>query len=232
MDELLTMEKNWKTLSLITGLGFLGGAAVYVAVHFIVSRPVVLPTPNETPNPAAIQLPSQAAITAQTPTSTVASGTVATASETTGVASCTSTESVAFYGLGTNGFVEEGAKLEVQKNYYACHKPEKGDIVVYDFVGIPTLERVAAVPGDTFTTHEASNYWTIYVNGKPAFNSKKEPYHLSPSGKSMIDLYSAGPKGVVPAGTYLLLGDTQSGSKDSTAFGLTTTSSFMGKTKL
>lgn len=67
----------------------------------------------------------------------------------------------------------------------------------------------------------------IHVNGKNAHNSTGKPYILPPSSRAMLESYQRNYKGVLPAGTYLLLGDGANGVIDSTRIGLVHRSDFM-----
>ena len=131
------------------------------------------------------------------------------------------------------GIVKDGAEVTVLQGYYACHDAVRGDIVAYNYPGMPIVKKVFGVPGDTLALAKvASGGWHIVVNGNVLVNSANTPYDISASGDRMLSLYINAYHGVIPADAYLILGDVPTGSNDSTAFGLVAIGDFIGKVAL
>lgn len=102
----------------------------------------------------------------------------------------------------------------------------RGDLVIFRTGArdLPVIKIAKAVPGDRFAVAADG---TIRVNGKNAHNSTGTPYILPPSSRAVLESYQRNYKGVLPAGTYLLLGDGANGTIDSTRIGLIHRSDFI-----
>ncbi len=144
--------------------------------------------------------------------------------------SCATTKNtVEVQGGSLSGVFEPGDKVTSEMNYYACNDVKPGDIVVYNFPGnsLPLIKIVKGVPGDKLALAKSGGAWNILINGAVLKTSKGEAYAI-PS-PDMLNLYIRDYKGVIPADTYLLLGNLAGGSEDSTAFGLVSRSGLLGK---
>lgn len=94
----------------------------------------------------------------------------------------------------------------------------------------PVLKIARGVPGDRFGVLPAENGAShLLINGQIVKNSQGTAYLLQGPGARLINAYAYDDKGVMPADTYLLLGDDPSGSLDSTRFGLVSRRAIIGK---
>ena len=102
----------------------------------------------------------------------------------------------------------------------------RGDLVIFHTGarGLPVIKIAKALPGDGFAVAVDG---TIRVNDKAVHNSAGQPYILPPSSRAMLEAYQRNFKGILPAGTYLLLGDGANGVIDSTRIGLVHHSDFI-----
>ena len=145
---------------------------------------------------------------------------------------CETTEKVAeVRGNSLSGLIEEGAKIKVLENYYACNDVKRGDIVEYRYAGNPNpiIKIVKGVPGDKISLKQNGNYWNILINGEVLKNSKGEAYRLDDRGYKILSLYVNDYRGVIPQDAYLILGNDPAGSLDSSRFGLVGKDDFIGK---
>jgi signal peptidase I len=116
--------------------------------------------------------------------------------------------------------LHSGQYLIVNRLTYQSARPQRGDIVVFDFPGDPGdgddyVKRIIGVPGDTVIIDSHH----IFVNG----TLLAEPY-LS------ADTITAGSIDyLVPEGNYFVLGDNRMDSSDSRAWGLLPQEMIVGK---
>jgi len=121
-------------------------------------------------------------------------------------------------GQSLDQSVPSGSEVSVAAP--SCTSIQRGDIVVFQTASdtsAPVIKRVEAIPGDTFAV---KNDGTILINGKVATIPDGTPYQLSSHGVTMLSLYAADYQGIIPAESYLLLGDVPSGALDSSRLGL------------
>jgi len=145
---------------------------------------------------------------------------------------CETTEKVAeVKGNSLSGLIEEGAKIKVLENYYACNDVKRGDIVEYHYAGNsnPIIKIVKGIPGDKISLKQNGNYWNILINGEVLKNSKGEAYHIDDKGYKILSLYINDYHGVIPQDAYLILGNDPAGSLDSSRFGFVGKDDFIGK---
>lgn len=99
----------------------------------------------------------------------------------------------------------------------------RGDLVALRHAGREPLliKAVAAVPGDRWALAPTPDGAALHVtvNGERLRNSAGELYALPPQRARMLALYARSYP-VVPAHSYLLLGEQPGGSEDATRFGL------------
>ena len=145
---------------------------------------------------------------------------------------CETTEKVVeVRGNSLSGLIEEGTKIKVLENYYACNDVKRGDIVEYRYAGNPNpiIKIVKGVPGDKISLKQNGNYWNILINGEVLKNSKGEAYRLDDRGYKILSLYVNDYRGIIPQDAYLILGNDPAGSLDSSRFGLVGKDDFVGK---
>lgn len=147
-------------------------------------------------------------------------------------------------GASLSGLIEPDSIVKILFGYYDCNEIKRGDIVAYNYAGDanPIIKIVKGIPGDKFYLKEAEGVpirdktsngvnWNILINGETLKNSQSELYLLGEGGYRMLSLYERDYKGVIPADTYLILGNLASGSLDSTHFGLIGKRDILGKVK-
>ena len=136
-------------------------------------------------------------------------------------------------GTSLSGFISPGAKVTVLDGYYACHEPERNDVVIYLYGGAaandPVIKIVKGVPGDKVSFGKAGGSWNILVNGEPLRTTTGIPYAITGEIFDIFSRYVNEAKGVVPSGEYLLLGNLPAGSIDSTRFGFVPKDGLVGK---
>ena len=124
-------------------------------------------------------------------------------------------------GSSLSPLIESGETVEVFFNYYDCNEVKRGDVVLYNYAGSRNLliKVVRGVSGDSFELKEKTGGWRILINGRAIKNSAGE-YHLIPDRKvKMLTLYEKSYDGRIPENAYLLLGESISGTTDSSRFG-------------
>jgi signal peptidase I len=118
-------------------------------------------------------------------------------------------------------FIPDGAAVQGRLGA-DCGDPARGDLVLFKHLGfqISLLKIVVGVPGDRFDLREDGEMWSLIVNGVAALNAEGKPYQFSKGRTGMLRLFLKGTQGVIPQNAWLALGDSPSGSDDSTRFGL------------
>lgn len=134
-------------------------------------------------------------------------------------------------GSSLAGFIESGAEVQIAFGYYSCNEVAVGDVVIYDDAGEPRplIKRVQAIAGDSFALAFAEGGVKILVNNQVLKNSNGEPYRISTRAYELLSLYERDYGGFIPKGALLLLGNTVSGSRDSTEFGFASSRQLLGK---
>ena len=143
---------------------------------------------------------------------------------------CWTEEENVISGSSLSGMMEPGQKIYILKRYYDCHSVNRGDIVAYNYAGNSDLlaKIVKAIPGDEWHLKSSGDGNQIIVNGKPLKNSYGQNYIIPFANSSMLDLYSKSYP-VIPANTFLILGNQIQGTLDSTRFGLVGLTDIVGK---
>ena len=136
-------------------------------------------------------------------------------------------------GESMSPLLREGQDITGLLGYYACHKVERGDIILYELPGKENfiVKKVVGIPGDSFAVQEGgiSLNWNIIINGSLLGNSAGAAYTLDEQHHKILSLYERDYAGEIPGGAYILFGDALSGSLDSTQFGFAQKSRIMGK---
>ena len=132
---------------------------------------------------------------------------------------------VTIHGESLSPLLHDGAAV-MMKPVSCAGAVRRGDLVVFHTGAhdLPVIKIAKALPGDRFAVTANG---TIRVNGEDTHNSTGKSYVLPPSSRAMLESYQSHYKGVLPAGTYLLLGDGANGVIDSTRIGLVHASDFM-----
>ena len=110
-----------------------------------------------------------------------------------------------------------GQFLVVSKLDYRLHRPQRGDIVVFQDPNDPgrrLIKRVVGLPGETVEMQNG----VVLINQQ----ALEEPY-LADAGR-----YSRA-SGVIPADQYFVLGDNRNNSSDSRSWGMLPREDIVGK---
>lgn len=128
--------------------------------------------------------------------------------------------------------LNDGDSVKIYYGFYDTHEIQKGDIVVcrFSFRQDPVIKLVRAVPADRFELKELEDGGALLlINGAELKNSSGRLYKFSGKRKQMLLLYAKDYKGVIPANSFLLLGNIAEGSLDSSRFGLVDREVVIGK---
>ena len=133
------------------------------------------------------------------------------------------TEMVIVNGDSMSPLLKSGQELKVDKNYYACKAPHRGDIIIFEIAGRKNqvIKKIFGIAGDKFEYKDKK----ILINGKPLQNSAKQAYEID---SKMLKLY-ADSYPVIPENSYLVLGDNSSGSFDASRFGFIDRKQIVGR---
>lgn len=140
------------------------------------------------------------------------------------------TEITSVLGDSMSPFIKSGEDIKIINGYYDCHQVLRNDVVVYRFAGndLPIIKFVKALPGDTWSLREQGEYYQIIVNRQALKNADGQIYQISKNRADMLLLYVKSYP-VIPSDTYLLLGNLNNGTLDSTRFGLAPLKNIVGK---
>lgn len=136
-------------------------------------------------------------------------------------------------GNSLEGFLADGASVKVLNNYYKCGEGEvsRDDVVLFSYAGNkdPLIKIVKAVPGDRFHLQRTAGGWNISINDQMLTNINGAMYLLDRERYEMLHLYEKDYGGIIPANSYLILGNLVEGTMDSTYFGLVDESNIIAK---
>lgn len=135
-------------------------------------------------------------------------------------------------GSSLEPLIRNGQEVKVFFNYYKCNEIRRDDIVLYSYAGnnAPLIKIVKGIPGDSFKLVKAGeNQWYILINGEVLKNSQRIPYLISGEKYQLLSIYEKNYQGIIPENAYLLLGNSPSGSTDSTSFGLVSQQDILAK---
>ncbi len=103
--------------------------------------------------------------------------------------------------------LEEGQRILVNSVVYHFHKPERGDVIVFnppfESEG-PFIKRIIGLPGESVEIKQG----TVYIHGKGEVFPLNEPYIKEPP----INSFNGG---IIPEDEYFVLGDNRNNSGDS-----------------
>lgn len=130
------------------------------------------------------------------------------------------------------GLIEQGSTYTVFKNYYACHRVQAGDVVLYRFSSkFPPVPRIVrAVPGNKFklVKDPSKKAWNIQVDGATLMYEGK-PHFFGVGAPPILALYEKSFKGVLPQNVFILFSNVPPGEIDSANFGVMSLSDIIGK---
>jgi hypothetical protein len=140
------------------------------------------------------------------------------------------TETVKVPDSGSDIF-DAGTEVEVEMNYYSCHKGERDEIVMIKSPGRddPLFKYIKMIPGDKYEITEKDKKYKIEINGDIMQNSKGEEYTFSERKSRMIKLYESNFKDGIKNGVYFVFGESPAGGFDSTRFGPVTSERMVGR---
>jgi len=116
-----------------------------------------------------------------------------------------------------------GERILVDLQYYRDHKPERGDIIVFEYPKDPAkdfLKRVIAIEKDVVKGEGRK----IFLNGQPL----EEPYVQHTRNEIAKEMDNFGPV-TVPRGTVFVMGDNRDESLDSRLFGVVSVEKVKGR---
>jgi len=128
--------------------------------------------------------------------------------------------------LATNDY------LIVSKLDYDFSKPERGDVIVFNYPNDPTLKyvkRVIGLPGEKVAIRDGNVY--IYNTEHPNGFRLDESAYLDSSVKTTVPA-NTNAEFTVVTGTYFVLGDNRPASSDSREWGLLPQSEIIGRVAL
>jgi signal peptidase I len=134
-------------------------------------------------------------------------------------------------GTSLAGILESGTKIKILYDYYQCHEAQREDIIVFqpDLELNPVVKIIKGLPGDKLAMQGDGNNWNILVNEEILRTSTGDAYQVNDNAFQMLSLYIRDYQGKIPPKAHLLLGNTISGSLDSTKYGLIDFSDIIGK---
>lgn len=143
----------------------------------------------------------------------------------------TKTEKYLVRGNSLSGLIEPNQTIRIIFGFYDCNEIKRGDVVAHNYAGNPELiiKIAKGIPGDKFNLQKTTDGWHILINAEILKNSQNQPYILNENGYKMLSLYEVDYMGIIPANTYLILGNLISGSVDSSRFGLINKQGILGK---
>jgi hypothetical protein len=133
---------------------------------------------------------------------------------------------------GGNDLYAGSSEIEVETNYYACHKGERDEVVMIKTPGRdePIFKIIKLVPGDKYKVVESKDKkFRINVNGDNMTNSAGEEYVFTERKSKMIKLYESNFKDGIKGGVYFVFGESPAGGFDSTRFGPVTAERMVGR---
>lgn len=124
-------------------------------------------------------------------------------------------------GDSLSGIFENGTEVLIYYNLHECLALSTGDIIIFNYTGndVPLIKIVHGVPDDYFEIRFVSaDRYELVINNKTVVNSFNQSYSVQ--GRSLLRLYADEFDNIVPANSYLVLGNDVADSLDSRRFGL------------
>lgn len=134
-------------------------------------------------------------------------------------------------GRSMVGVLYPGDEIKVDMNFYNCHTPERGDLVIVKKEGFPApiIKSLLVLPGDYFFLKGHKKSAELIVNGLPLKSARGDVFRFSKQGLKMIKLYQDQFKGSMPKDSYFIFGTRGNNSRDSTKFGPILKKEIIGK---
>jgi len=135
-------------------------------------------------------------------------------------------------GNSLEPILQADQSIEILFDYYDIYEIERGDLVAFKHPSRKGLiiKIAKGLPRDSFKLQKTeSGRLTLFINDKICKNSENKPYDFNPGKSKMLIYYHKQCKGIIPNGTYLLLGNAADGSFDSSELGLIHKSNIKGK---
>lgn len=131
------------------------------------------------------------------------------------------------------GAVDAGETVRVILNYYACHPPQVGDVVLYRYSWHhePVLKRIVAVPGDEvdMVVDPEGRGWNLVLNGK-VYESSGRRYHVGVSKHPPpLKLYADANSKKLQPEHLVVLSTVPPGDKDSGYYGVVSIHDIVGR---
>lgn len=129
-------------------------------------------------------------------------------------------------GDSMSPLLKSGQEIKVSLDYYKCHQPASGDIVIIKITEDRNeiVKKVVGGPGDVFEYRNRN----IYINKKLLKNSQGKIYSVD---SKMLELYAKSYP-TLPKDTYLVMGENIGGTLDSSRFGMIDVRQITGKVLL
>lgn len=134
-------------------------------------------------------------------------------------------------GTSLSGLVSPGEIISLELGYYDSQPVKRLDLVAYAYRGAhnPIVKIVKGLPGDKFEVESMEDGCTIHINSGVLKNSLGDSYRFSVRACDMLRLYERDFSSVIPRNSYLVLGNLQTGSQDSSRFGLISGKDILGR---
>jgi len=129
------------------------------------------------------------------------------------------------------GIVETGDEVKVFSNYCQSNDIKRGDIVLYrtDLKSEPIIKIVKGIPGDKLGLQGDERVWNLLINDEMLTTSKGKVYEISNKDGEALITHLQKSMGIIPAGEYLLMGNTVEESTEESSFGLVKISDIIGR---
>lgn len=134
-------------------------------------------------------------------------------------------------GTSMEPLLKEGTEVKIDFNYYNCHKPQPGEVTIYQYSPDknPIIKNIKGIAGDSIELKSMADKWNIIINGQILRNSAGQEYAIDGKGYNLLSLYIKDYGNKLPANSFLIMGDQSQGTFDSSMLGLVGTQGLLGK---
>lgn len=130
------------------------------------------------------------------------------------------------------GILEEGSKVSVRLNWYACNPVYRGDLVLYRYSEFenPVIRRVVGKPSDSFNLvyQENKGGWQLFINNQPVKGIGGD-YILEGQNPPALALAEKDKRGVLGPEDAIIFSSIPPGDKDSGTIGIVSIQDLIGK---